>query len=233
MAKSNSANAKAPAKKTPAKGRSAVGARSRTTKASTYAKKQSPGKTTKPARKSSAPSRARGAAKKPAPKKQTIKQAAAALGAALASPSIPLAPPPPRGRGRPKDTPDVWTQEHIEEVAEQLWDYIESTPCPTEAEFCYKFLVAHQRLGDIPLLRQLKEFMFAKRQAFTIGKGIKLGQGQGPLGSFLAKLAANAGPFSMVEKSESTIHNPRPFSNLSDEDLEKIISDEFSRRSNG
>jgi hypothetical protein len=197
----------------------------------------------KPARKSPAPSRARGAVKRGPGRAPKAKAAAAKKPrapkktAGAVNPTPPLTPPPftpPRGRGRPKDTPDVWTQAHIEEVAEKFWNYIESTDCPTEAEFCYLSLVAHQRLGEIPLLRQLKEFMFAKRQAYTTNRGLRLVQGDGPLGAFLAKLAANAGPFSLVDKSESTIRGgPRPFANQSDEELEKIISDELARRTNG
>lgn len=103
----------------------------------------------------------------------------------------------------PSDFAYVWTAERVEEVGRQLWDYIESTDCPTEAEFCYKYLIAHQRLGEFPLLSQLKELMFAKRQAYTTGRGLRLVQGDGPLGAFLAKLAANAGPFSLVDKLET------------------------------
>jgi hypothetical protein len=174
--------------------------------------------------------RAKKQAKKAAPKATTSK-----------APPAPTTPPPtppvdvPRLRGRPKNSPDVWTPEHIEEVAQQLWEYIETTLCPTEAEFCYKYLVAHQRLSDIPVLRELKSFMFAKRQAYTIGEGIDLHQGDGPRGAFLAKLAANAGPFSLVDKSEKTIRDSSPggFKDLSDEDLEKVIADEMARRANG
>jgi hypothetical protein len=175
--KARSANAKTPAKRAPEKARSAAGARS--------------------AMKTSEPSRARMVVKRiPKPNKS----------APVAPKSIESSPPESekRGRGRPKGTPDVWTPEHIEEVAQQLWDYIEATDCPTEAEFCYKFGIHFQRLCEIPELRFLKDFIFAKRQAYTISRGIALTKEQGPLGAFLAKLAANSGYFSLVEKSELT-----------------------------
>jgi hypothetical protein len=212
------------------------------------ARKEKPSKSVRKAkaptgRKSSAPSRAREPAKrgpgrppkaKSARTKKQTKATSTPAPTEAPKPDTPQVPDVPRGRGRPKDTPDVWTEAHIEEVAEQMWHYIENTDCPIEAVFCYRYLVAHQRLGEIPLLRQLKEYMFAKRQAYTIGKGLELKQGDGPLGAFLAKLAANAGPFSLVDKSENTIRGgSRPFSNLSDAELEKIISDELARRTNG
>jgi hypothetical protein len=83
-----------------------------------------------------------------------------------------------------------------------MWDYIETTQFPTEAGFCIRYRVAFQRLCEFPLLRELKEFLFAKRQDETIQRGIRLGQGESALGGFLAKLAANAGSFSFTDKSE-------------------------------
>lgn len=191
---------------------------------------------------SPAPSRARGGLRGPYPKGTPSSrkpggapppQKPAKKSAKKRATTNPAAAAPPPRRGRPKNTPDVWTPEHINEVAQQLWDYIEATACPTEAEFCILHLVAHQRLGEIPELRMLKDFMFAKRQAFTVGRGLRLGHGDGPLGSFLAKLAANAGPFSLVDKSERTIKDPAggAFSHLSDDELKELIDDEITRRS--
>ncbi len=116
-----------------------------------------------------------------------------------------------------------------------MWNYTEATKCPTEAEFCYLYLVRHQRINEFPLLRELKDYMFAKRQAFTTNRGIKLQQGDGPLGAFLAKLAANAGPFSLVDKGETTLRDGggMRFANLSDDELDKLIDDEIARRTNG
>lgn len=237
--KSEGAKAKAPAKKTRKRAGSAVGAPPKAkAKGKPKHEYSSKRKTAKPSRvkKSSAPSRARegkkrGPGRPPKAKTEAKKQAS---DAAIPDQPTPIPAFAPRGRGRPKDTPDVWTQEHIDEVAEQFWKYIESTNCPTEAEFCYLYLIDHQRLGEIPVLRRLKDFMFAKRQAYTVNKGISLRKGDGPRGAFLQKLAANAGPFSLVDKSESTIRGgSRPFSGLSDEELEKVISDELARRANG
>jgi len=163
-------------------------------------------------------------AKQKAPAKKTAKAArsAAGLRPAMAktseSPRVkakvvkhpksgrpPVTPDPnriPAKRGRPLGIADVWTPERIEQVAQLMWDYIEATECPTEAEFCIKNAIHVQRLFDIPELRELKEFILAKRQAYTINVGIKLGKEDGPKGAFLRALAANAGPFSLVEKSE-------------------------------
>lgn len=151
---------------------------------------------------SSEPIRARGAKKKPAAEKPAAAQAKCKK----AKSTPPPASPP---RGRPKNSPDVWTAEHIEAVAEDLWNYIESTPCPTEAEFCYTRGIHFQRLSDIPLLRELKEFIFAKRQAYTIGRGVRLAQGDGPLGAFLQKLAANAGPYSLTDKTDIALYDDK------------------------
>jgi hypothetical protein len=97
----------------------------------------------------------------------------------------------------------VWTPEHIAEVAADILAYAESSLFPTEAEFCYTRGIAYQRLVEFPELRAAKEMMFAKRQAMTIRRGLRLGIGEGALGSFLAKLAGNAGPFSLTEKTET------------------------------
>jgi hypothetical protein len=104
--------------------------------------------------------------------------------------------------GRPKDTPELWTPQYIAEVADLIRKYVSESDYPTEAEFCYVYDIRYQRLNEFPDLRAAKELIFAKRQAITIRRGIGLGQGEGALGSFLTKLAANAGDFSMTEKQE-------------------------------
>lgn len=114
-------------------------------------------------------------------------------------PSLPVIKQKP---GRPKDTPDLWTPAYIAEVADLIRQYVAESDYPTEAEFCYVYDIRFQRLCEFPELRAAKDLIFAKRQAITIRRGIGLGQGEGPLGSFLTKLSANAGDFSMTEKQE-------------------------------
>lgn len=104
--------------------------------------------------------------------------------------------------GRPKDTPELWTPAYIAEVADLIRKYVAESDYPTEAEFCYVYDIRFQRLCEFPALREAKELIFAKRQAITIRRGTSLGVGEGALGSFLTKLAANAGDFSMTEKQE-------------------------------
>lgn len=88
-----------------------------------------------------------------------------------------------------------------------MWAYIQKTDCPLECEFCFDHRIAYQRINEHQVLREMKELLFAKRQAYTIRNGINLGQGEGPRGAFLAKLAANAGAYSLVEKSEVETRN--------------------------
>lgn len=107
-----------------------------------------------------------------------------------------------RKPGRPKDSPDIWTPAFIAEVADLIRQYVEESDYPTEAEFCYVYDVRYQRLNEFPELRAAKDMIFAKRQAVTIRRGLALGQGEGALGSFLTKLSANAGDFSLTEKQE-------------------------------
>lgn len=111
-------------------------------------------------------------------------------------------PPIKRKPGRPKDTPDLWTPAYIAEVAALIRNYAEESDYPTEAEFCYVYDIRFQRLNEFPELKAAKEAIFAKRQAVTIRRGLALGQGEGALGSFLTKLSANAGDFSLTEKQE-------------------------------
>jgi hypothetical protein len=92
-------------------------------------------------------------------------------------------------------------------VADTYWKYVLETAAPTEAEFCIKFLVRQQRISEIPELREIKEFMFAKRAAYLDGRGLTLGQYDGPAGQYIRKAIANVGPFSMIDKAEVTNHN--------------------------
>jgi hypothetical protein len=112
-------------------------------------------------------------------------------------PSNPL--PIKKKMGRPFG-PILWTPEYIKAVVHDMEVYTESMDFPTESEYCYTRDIAYQRINEIPELRAAKEMMFAKRQAMIIRRGLTLGMGDGPLGSFLLRLAANAGPFSLTEK---------------------------------
>ena len=104
--------------------------------------------------------------------------------------------------GRPKDVPGLWTPEYIAEVAALIRAYVAESDYPTEAEFCYVYDIRYQRLNEFPELRDAKDLIFAKRQAITIRRGMSLGVGEGALGSFMTKLAANAGDFSLTDKQE-------------------------------
>lgn len=137
------------------------------------------------------------------------------------------------GSGRPLGTPQTWTPEYIQTVAEAMRRYIETTDVPTEARFCYDQKIHHQRLSDIPELRALRDWMFAKRQAVIVERGLMLKQGEGPLGSFYQKLMANAGPYSMVDRGESVVRKDSEFSDMSDDELNKLISEEIERRNRG
>jgi hypothetical protein len=183
MATKASARSKGPtAKAAPKKGRVAVGARSKNGEKKTTRKSSDKSKRATPTR--------RGKEKPLNPP-------------ASKEPEAPAIPAAPRGRGRPKDTPDVWTPAHIEEVASQFWDYIEATPCPSLAEFCFKSLVRRQRIYEIPELLELKEFLYAKRAAALEAKGFSLTREDGPRGAFICKAISNVGDFSMVEKTEN------------------------------
>jgi hypothetical protein len=155
---------------------------------------------------SSEPSRARGKAK----------------GAPVAPPKgAPVAPPkgapvaPPKGRdpvkgekapevkrgvGHPPG-PDKWTPDYIAKVAKLIRDYADKTDYPTEAEFCYMYDIRFQRLSEYPELRDAKDYLFAKRQAQLIKRGMELDR-ESALGAFMLRLAANAGPYSLSDKSE-------------------------------
>jgi hypothetical protein len=113
-----------------------------------------------------------------------------------------------------------------------MFEYIEATDCPSVAGFCFAYSVRHQRLGEFPELAEMRERLQAKRAAYIELHGISLGTGEGAKGSFLQKMAANVGPFSLVDKGETTIRDASAsrFANLSDEELEKLIGDEIERR---
>lgn len=158
-------------------------------------------KSAKTASASSVPPRARKTA--PTPRKPRAK------GLTCATAPAPEIPVVTVRRGRPKDSPDVWTPEHIAEVADLLWSYVDSTEYPTEAEFCYLHGVRYQRLVEFEELREAKEYLFAKRQANVFKRGMSLEKGDGPLSSFIKQVAANAGPFSLTEKTEITEKTPQ------------------------
>ena len=107
-----------------------------------------------------------------------------------------------RKPGRPRNTPDKWTPEFIASVIADMEMYTEETRFPTECEFCYTRGIHVQRLRECPELRDAAVMMLAKRQAMVINRGLRLGQGDGPLGSFLLRMSVNAGPFSMVDKHD-------------------------------
>lgn len=107
-----------------------------------------------------------------------------------------------RKPGRPRNTPDKWTPEFIASVIADMEKYTEETRFPTECEFCYTRGIHVQRLRECPELRDAAVMMLAKRQAMVINRGLRLGQGDGPLGAFLLRMSVNAGPFSMVDKHD-------------------------------
>jgi hypothetical protein len=159
-----------------------------------------PAKARKPAaRKSSdSPKRAR------APKGTPTRKLRAKL-AAIPKAKRPVAAPStePRGRGRPKDTPDVWTPAHIAEVADLLWAYTEATPCPLLAEFCYLNGVRRQRIFEFPELVEAKNYLQEKRAMYFDLAGRSLTRDDGPRGAFIIRALANVGAASMTEKTES------------------------------
>jgi len=104
--------------------------------------------------------------------------------------------------GRPRDSDDVWTPEHIEEVADAMWTYIQETPCPSLAEMCYKLHLRHQRISEHRALMEMRDELHAKRLAFIEKQGMALTKDDGSRGTFLIKMAANVGQFSFVERQE-------------------------------
>jgi len=104
--------------------------------------------------------------------------------------------------GRPKDSADVWTPEHIEEVADLMWAYIQAADIPSVEEFEFLYHVRHQRLGEFPALAEMREYLQAKRKLGIDFLALTTDNTNGSRVSYLAKMAANVGPFSMVDKSE-------------------------------
>jgi len=192
--------AKTPAKTAPKKGRPAVGARSKGKRnEKTKATRKSPA-----ANVSSHTSKGARAAK---PKLARKPQASVRKpDSALATPDvqIPLVDPP--RRGRPMDSPDVWTPEHIAEVAERLWIYILKTDCPVLAEFCFDEGINRRRIYEFPELLEVKDMLLEKRAAYFDKAGRLLSREDGPRGAFILRALANVGGASMVEKSETTEH---------------------------
>lgn len=99
--------------------------------------------------------------------------------------------------------PDVWTQEYLNEYVDAFSAYVAATPFPVVEEFCYLSGLSCQRINEHPELAAVKDRLYAKRQANTVRRGLALKPGESPLAGFLAKLAANAGPYSYVEKLET------------------------------
>lgn len=97
------------------------------------------------------------------------------------------APPPIPLKRLPKDVSD-------EDLGADMLDYVDVADFPTESEYCYTRGVALKKLPKAGC-----EMMAAKRQAVMIRRGWS---DDGPLGTFLTKLAANAGDFSLVDKHE-------------------------------
>jgi hypothetical protein len=115
-----------------------------------------------------------------------------------------------RGPGRPKDTPDVWTPAHKAEVAEWIYEYTDSAAFPSEAEFCLLYGVRHQRIGEFPELIAAREYLQARRAIVIQMHALGLNKDTGARASYLNRMAANVGVFSMTEKSEFRIEDRKP-----------------------
>jgi hypothetical protein len=157
----------------------------KTSKAKTSSKKT-------PAGKSSAPSsRARVSAKTSAPE--------------VAAPITDFKPLGHRtGAGRPIDTPDIWTKDHLAEVVDWIHDYTDHVGLPSVAEFCYLYGVRHQRFSEFPELAEAREYLQSKR-AFVIDRDALLTTKEtGCRVAYYGRMSANVGPFSLTEKTETT-----------------------------
>ncbi len=108
-----------------------------------------------------------------------------------------------RLRGRPLGTPDVWTEQKIQEVADLLWSYVEGTKIPSIAEFCYLNRISVQRLYEHLDIVAVKEMLLAKKASELEKAGMRLTKAQGSRGAFIIRALANCGEFSMVDKSET------------------------------
>lgn len=142
-----SASAKAPAKKTPKRGRSAVGAHSKAKprKARANAKPKAKGKAKpKPGKEPSGPAEA-----KPASDARKTR-----------------ATPPPPPEHYPRATDIEWTEAFVEGLAQRFWEYILATPYPTIAEFCFNERIHRQRLYEKPVLDYLREFLACKKENY-------------------------------------------------------------------
>jgi len=98
--------------------------------------------------------------------------------------------------------PQKWTEAQIVKVADDMAKYIDESDFPTLAEFCYIHGIYSARINESSILREMNDLLHAKCQAMIIRRGVTLGQGEGPLGQFLQKLAMNMGQFSLTDKSE-------------------------------
>lgn len=106
------------------------------------------------------------------------------------------------GPGRPVGSADVWTPEHIAEVTAAIYAYVEKTACPSVAEFCYTHGVRIQRLSEFPSLGEARDALNAKRLAYIEKAGLKLNKDHGQRGTFLLRMAANVGAYSLTEKQD-------------------------------
>jgi len=128
-----------------------------------------------------------------------------------------------RKSGRQPNTPERWTSEFILKIAAEMERYTDESEFPTESEFCYIHGVHPQRFSESAILSNARDMMMAKRQAVTIKRGMKLEPGEGALGSFLARLSANAGVFSLVDKQELTGRDGMPVAIAS---IKRVIVDD-------
>jgi len=130
-------------------------------------------------------------------------------------------------RGRPRDSADVWTTEHIAEVADKLWAYIERTACPSLPEFCYKNGIRRQRLYEFPELSEIRYYLHEKREAYYEKAGRTLTRDDGPRGAFINKALSNLGEFSWTDKSEfaGRVATTSPAADLSPADRAKWLEE--------
>lgn len=112
-----------------------------------------------------------------------------------------------RGAGRPKDTPDVWTPAHKLEVANWLFEYTDSVELPSVAEFCRLYGIRFQRLGEFEELAEGREYLQAKRASAIEKAAVSTVRETGCRVAFFARMAANTGVFSLVDKVETENKN--------------------------
>jgi len=143
----------------------------------------------------------------PAPKPEPASKPSPAASPAAVPRSLGFWKP---GPGRPKGTPDVWTDEHKAEVAGWIYDYTDANDLPEEAEFCMLYGVRHQRLGEFEELKAAKEYLQAKRSVAIRHQSLELDKETGARASYLNRMAANCGTFSLVEKSDLNVNDQKP-----------------------